>query len=1162
MQRRRQVACRLGGFMTARTEAELGSFDHHMAGASLPPSRSDGSTRHRPLHSAAELTTATLESVWNLLFRRPMKITAKQALQLYQPHLTGHSDLDVADERVHEIFRREIDKILNGTSLTAKDVVTEMEFELLPRELFTYPVTRGMVEDGLHSLRHDLAHLHRWCFDFLDEAPLTRFMRSRVDELLRQVRAAPKPIIFVNSTGRHPYGGLLDQLVGSGHDAFIVARGTQSLPFSEYPRSVGQAVRHQYHLNALEMVDFFSRVDHGVVMFVTECYINHRDEGIRSCAQEAYVLAQMRLCKIPKIIFLYDVMTQFDRDLHLDDDYIHIHRSLLNESDGIILSANTQMAADHLRHVFQIEQPMMAFHRYNDSQAPAKRQKREGFHVALVGPFFSNLYLGTRNRMRELAPQMMRLLDQGIHLHTYVEPAFMRHVRTMMTPWQREHFHVYECISDQAELIAEVSQCDAGWMVHNTQIPMSTIARSRRALYRDSIFMFHLSTVPSSILLFGSAGLPMFVSRSEQGILREFGRDAIIPIESAELERINEVIAEYDWDKLRKTAESRRELFGVATHAKRFEHFLDRVREKERTPSPPPPAFFRADGPVAAPPGQPPDPGTNPWGISGQSVVPSRGVPEALTGWLEGVHDRLGHSPSAASVRRELEEAPASLPGSHPYAQIKDRLTEVLAGTQVAADSVLEVFEGELIERELHTYAAKLVGERLSRTTPSTVDKGGLAREVLANAPWTQRMRSKVDAVLARVQAANQPIVFLNNIHRFQYTPMLEALEASGRTVFYVCRGYAETEVGNVLRQAQHADQRRIYLNAFETADLLERLEHGVVVVNSESYLSSHFDGLRAVAAEAYLTAMLRITKRPSLLLLYDMVSPFLKNAEYESAYDTVHGHMVRAATSLVLNSNTSMAVEFVKRCYSPPGEVLSFPRYNTLARRFPAARTDGFHLAMAGGFLSDAEQPALIRHMSESVEALLRQGVHVHYYGDRSNADSFARRLGIKEAQRFHRHTVVRDQRVLVEELSHYHAGWMVHSTYQATRVMDAMKTQRMKDAVYVFMLSTVPSSLLLYACAGLPIFINRSMQGVVEDLVEDSVIPVEASEIEHLETWIGELDWEDLRRRAQRNAPRFSMESRFPELDEVLRRIESRPPQIARASGARCRSEVEGVV
>ncbi|HEY0706244.1 MAG TPA: hypothetical protein VGG33_05570, partial [Polyangia bacterium] len=904
-----------------------------------------GGSAHAPYRHRGELdASAQLSESFAALLLVPMKIPAAEALPRFQGHLVGDETLAVADPAPFAAFMKALDGVLAGGPLDGRAVIAEIETELLPRELHSHALTPALLERGIHSVRRQLASVDDWCVDHLLAAPLTTRMRGRVDELLAQVRAAPAPFVFVNSVHRNQYDSFFAHLVAEGHDVFVIERGSQSTRFADYPRPPGRASRHKYLLNALEQVDFLARLDKGVAMFVTEAFIHHLYSGFRAAAQDAYVHALMRLCQVPTLACLYDVVNPFDVDLHLEDEYLRLHRNLLSEAGGVVLNANTEMTATFLTRAFELESPVISFLRYNEADAPLSTSGETGrparaageFHIALVGDFLDDLVPGQRDRMRELSPQIRRLLESGIDVHSYGDLGTAALFRRQLPAALRRRFHVYGAIADQAALIAEVAQHDAGWMVHKTQVPISVAARARQPIFKDAVYLFHLSTVPSSILLFGSAGLPMFISRSEQGLLRSFGSEGFIPIELSEVDAIDAVIAAQDWPRLRRAAQEKRARFGMAAHFHEFAGFLRAVqahaearskpgtaagkknagktsarsanqRAAKTAPAPEPPAETHTDETTAPT-------RTNPW-ATGQTVG---SVPPAVAAWLSVLFEThaISVAPAAAARESDPDGDAGVLAGAdeHPYQRLLTAMREVLGPSGVRLDDVLPRFEGPLLLRELHTYPATGVladaGETGLREFAQSPD--ALVAPVLRGTAFTPRMQAKVDAVLAAVRAAPRPILFLNNVHRFQYGPLLAALEAAGHTVFSICRGYQEGDPASTLAAANTPESRRVYLNAFELADLAARADVGIWITNSEGFIHSHFEGGRALANEAYLAGLMRLMRQPAVLLLYDMVNQFSHELEYETAYDHVHEAMLKAAARVVLNSNTRMACDFV----------------------------------------------------------------------------------------------------------------------------------------------------------------------------------------------------------------------------------------------------------
>ena len=76
------------------------------------------------------------------------------------------------------------------------------------------------------------------------------------------------------------------------------------------------------------------------------------------------------------------------------------------------------------------------------------------------------------------------------------------------------------------------------------------------------------------LMLFGAAGLPMFINRSMQGVLKLYPEEFFIPIELSEIESIDRIIENHDWgNTYQRTVESRK-IFTIENNITRLDEFL------------------------------------------------------------------------------------------------------------------------------------------------------------------------------------------------------------------------------------------------------------------------------------------------------------------------------------------------------------------------------------------------------------------------------------------------------------------------------------------------------------------------------------------------------------------------------------------------------------
>lgn len=402
------------------------------------------------------------------------------------------------------------------------------------------------------------------------------------------------------------------------------------------------------------------------------------------------------------------------------------------------------------------------------------------------------------------------------------------------------------------------------------------------------------------------------------------------------------------------------------------------------------------------------------------------------------------------------------------------------------------------------------------------------------------RMVIRPEHLLERIHGADNPLVVLVGLYYPNvYTPMLETLEARGYDLFLLCRQTLSAHAGftsTVDRVAPFAE--KYLLDFHEMLHVIRYLDRGMLWLIAETLFDCSWDGSRSLTAYAYPAALMRMCRRPCILNLYDVIRPLRLNTTQEMDVVLSYKRMLSAASGVVLNSNTSDTADFLARALELKTPITSFFRYNQTAHTLLPKRKDGYHIAMVGIFLGEHEDPARV-NMQEYIRLILRQELHLHYYSDHSAVRSFFDGLAPRERRFFHIHASILDQQELMREISQYHAGWMVHRTQAFVDLMSSLQNDFLKDLIYLFHQTTIPTCALLFGCAGLPMFVNRSLQGLPRSFPPAYYLQVELSEIAQLRSIMEQVDWPEIWKQTMGQRHLFSIDNNIGSMLSFLSKV-----------------------
>lgn len=279
----------------------------------------------------------------------------------------------------------------------------------------------------------------------------------------------------------------------------------------------------------------------------------------------AFVLFLLKIIESKKYLFLYDVIHSVMKNHQDVDSYFRLYKEVLNSSDGLICNSNTKEVHSSIRYALDVNKPMISFYRYNEYVSKLKPKINDDeFHMVIIG--------GMDDKLRDSTQMLKKILSQKIHVHNYVNNNAIVEFLEILTDSEKAYFHNHESIVSQSELIEEISQYHAGWIMDNGFEVLNMINSASRLDFKEMLMMFRLTTVSSSLLAIASAGLPMFINKMVVHVTYQFPSEYFIPIEEPEVHNFKLIVDTIDWQKRYDVTQQYRDLFSID---KNIDTFID-----------------------------------------------------------------------------------------------------------------------------------------------------------------------------------------------------------------------------------------------------------------------------------------------------------------------------------------------------------------------------------------------------------------------------------------------------------------------------------------------------------------------------------------------------------------------------------------------------------
>jgi len=393
---------------------------------------------------------------------------------------------------------------------------------------------------------------------------------TKVNDILDKISKSSNPLIFIGGKFYNNYTPTVQELEKAGFDIFIISRVPEVSHTSPNPSYHLLPFENKFILNINEMLELSESLDRGIVLIHSEGYLNPQFEGFRTLASYIYPAVIMDKIKVKKLFFLYDLVKPFYKNFKFENEFITTYKKMLELSDGLILNSNTCEASGFLKNSLDVDKPMVNYYRYNLPSVEKVKKKNSEFRIAMVGGFLDDV----GDEMRTVSSYVRKIVAQKIHVHYYASTFGAKEFYSSLDEGSKKYFHIEKTIMDQQELSNTMRKYHAGWMVHNTQKISDMISSAQSQILKDLLYMFMVTTVPSAVLLFGSAGIPMVINRSMHGILDEYPRDSLIPLELSEVKNLRSVLESCDWEYLELCAENNKKCYSISHNAERLIEFI------------------------------------------------------------------------------------------------------------------------------------------------------------------------------------------------------------------------------------------------------------------------------------------------------------------------------------------------------------------------------------------------------------------------------------------------------------------------------------------------------------------------------------------------------------------------------------------------------------
>lgn len=399
----------------------------------------------------------------------------------------------------------------------------------------------------------------------------------------------------------------------------------------------------------------------------------------------------------------------------------------------------------------------------------------------------------------------------------------------------------------------------------------------------------------------------------------------------------------------------------------------------------------------------------------------------------------------------------------------------------------------------------------------------------------------RVNLAISAINNSPDSVILLSQYFNTTVIPTFSSLQKKGMKVIWL-GGMSQNKGYAIVDESYAPVEAAFFLTFDQLIRVLSKadLTGKKILLNVESYIHPQWDMKRAAICYLVGKALTDVIHNGSpsakvVQMLYDPIKGGVKSCEWSSYTEASYKKMMQSAQGVIYSSSVEEMGQFVENAVIPDVPRLHFYRYGYASPALEEERYSGLHLALVSMILSEFEEPSR-SPLANVAKQILAQGIHIHYYGGHSSAsEKFIKSLPKTHKAYFIVHDPIREPQKLVESIRRCHGGFALSYHQMFYNIAMHSESLFMQEAMKMFATTSVATSSLVYAAAGLPILSSRDFWGY-QRLYENSLYQMEYSEIIRLKDIMQSEFWQGLMTSAWKNKEKYDINENIDKFNDFV--------------------------